>query len=266
MSLAELQYQKHFLVIDSIDRNRSSYPTASTYTMPLPTVYRNIVSARLVSAEIPLSFYQFSASIGNTSVTINSTTVTIPDGNYTGTTLASALGSVITAVIASATVAFSASTQKITITSTGSFTLTATASNLGRYLGFEAGVFSSAPNNITSQRVVITQPYKYILLDIEGLNNMDECGRDGIHSAFSKIPVKGGSDGTIFLNENDCITNTSLARLPIGRLDRLQVKWRFHDGQLVDFNNVEHALTLEIVCIENQLNNLSTIPTPMREK
>lgn len=262
----EIQYQRHIITIDSADRS-VAYPSSSAYTIQLPADFKNIVRARLISAEIPGSFYVFAAALGNTSLKVNTTVVTIPDGNYTVTTLTAAVETAIKTVLASATVTFNATTRKITIANTGAFSIDATIGGLAQLLGFNSAVVNSTGNQISAPRPMTALPYTYILLDIENFNRIDECGgAPGIHGAFAKVPLRNGSGADLFLNEQDCISNPSALRLPQGRTDRLQIRWRFHDGKLVDFNNVNHSFTLELTCVENQLNPLGAVPTPMREK
>ncbi|NBS71544.1 hypothetical protein EBT31_21930, partial [bacterium] len=77
----------HTVLVDSRDRLDTPGATSSHYVIRLPSILKRVVSARLVSAEIPASFYIFRNTYGNTSldVTVNGVakTVTIPDGNYT---------------------------------------------------------------------------------------------------------------------------------------------------------------------------------------
>jgi hypothetical protein len=44
---------KHYINIDSADRNTAAYPTPSSYQITLPSRYRNIWEARLVNIGIP---------------------------------------------------------------------------------------------------------------------------------------------------------------------------------------------------------------------
>jgi uncharacterized iron-regulated membrane protein len=83
------------LHIDSRDRNPLS--SQSSYTVKLPKTYENVYSVTLKSAEIPFSWYVFSTNNGNTTFQVstddgaNYSTITIANGNYTGTELATQL-------------------------------------------------------------------------------------------------------------------------------------------------------------------------------
>lgn len=106
--------------VDSRDRNYAVHPSSSSFTVDLPETLKNVSSAALVSAELPLSYYVFSASRHNTSlaVTLDGAThlVTIPDGNYTASTMASALKTALdTAFSASFTVAIDPASMRCTI-------------------------------------------------------------------------------------------------------------------------------------------------------
>lgn len=49
----QLKTVKKFLVIDSGDRDTKKYPTNGDFVVYLPRVYENVVSVRLVAAELP---------------------------------------------------------------------------------------------------------------------------------------------------------------------------------------------------------------------
>ena len=39
----------------------------------------------------------------------------------------------------------------------------------------------------------------------------------------------------------------------LGRLDRIQIGLHYHDGTIIDFNDMDHSLTLEIECLEHMM-------------
>jgi hypothetical protein len=68
------------------------------YTFTLPQPINDIKSIRANNAEIPLSFYAISASLGNNVMGVGSTLITIPDGNYTELSLKVALNKLLASV------------------------------------------------------------------------------------------------------------------------------------------------------------------------
>lgn len=61
-----------------------------SYTCTLPQPINDVKSVKANNIELPISFYNISANLGNNVMQINSTLIRIPDGNYTVTTLRTA--------------------------------------------------------------------------------------------------------------------------------------------------------------------------------
>lgn len=257
--------QKHVLVLDSRDRMYDAYPTPSEYRVMLPKRYSNVVEARLVSAEIPSTFYVFGPGKTDVSVTLHrpgvgDTThlVSIPTANYTLTTMEKTLKNALdTAFDVDFTVVIDRTTYKATVGPTDeaySMTLDATVGagpsatdwGLAYYLGFDKTVVTGPV--VTSTRVVSLNPQTYILLDISELNGVDESsmyGEEVGFGCFAKIPFAVNSFEYMYLDTSRCTDLPVKLNPSIPRLDRLHIKWRFHDGTPIDFHGVEHSLTLE---------------------
>lgn len=82
------QYRTNILPYSSSPLS-SSYNTNFTFQLANP-IYR-AVSLTLYSYQLPTSWYAFSAAMGNTFFMYNGVVITIPDGNYTPTTLVAAI-------------------------------------------------------------------------------------------------------------------------------------------------------------------------------
>lgn len=137
----------------------------------------NIAALKIVEAQIPFSYYVFYAATADSNSSNNTftltesdgggaTTVTIPAGNYTSTTILTALASALNAASANShtyTVTYSSTTQLLTITSNAgganTFTLTFGTSvndpgwnNPRLWLGFSGGA------NISTTGQVLVAP------------------------------------------------------------------------------------------------------------
>jgi hypothetical protein len=66
-----------------------------SYTFTLPQPINDVRSISVNNAEIPVSFYNISAAMGNNVMKVGSTLVTVPDGFYTSVTLRTALNAVL---------------------------------------------------------------------------------------------------------------------------------------------------------------------------
>ena len=281
---------KHVILIDSADRDTVSY-TQGKYTIMLPLEYKQVCKVRLVTAEVPFSFYINSSakltSTFNIKIGANTQTCTIPDGSYTIYTLSDAITN---AVAANATfkalspaftivVSIDPATLKMTMTGTHQFSLDTTTTltsttlwGLAYNMGFVKNALHDSTQvdattfTLTGTKPTNTIPNKYIILDINNLNFMDETqpvplnnrslafGGNGTHkSAFAKIPVTGAPFDLILFDAGNSHYNEVIMNPVLGRLDRIQIGWHYHDGTIIDFNDMDHSLTLEIECLEHMM-------------
>ena len=246
--------------IDSRDRDFARDPGSSEFTVLLPEALKNVSSSVLVTAEIPLTYYVFSAARGNTSLLVSfggvAKTVTIPDGNYSTTTMAAALKAALDAAFgATFTVTFDPASMKCTIAATGALAVDATATakptewGLGYYLGFAGGVVTSGTNAVTGTRVASMNPENYLLIDIEELNGLSQCALYATGGAgrrtFAKVPLNGDSYQYNYYDK--ALTYVEL-RPQLTKVERLRVSLRYHDGTLVDLNGAEWSMSLEFSC------------------
>jgi hypothetical protein len=277
--------RKYTVLIDSRDREYETYPDPGEYRIKLPREYKNVASARLLTLEMPSSYYVFSAATENVTMRIavyNSAgtsieaeeSVSIPDGNYTSDTIVKALKTALTGAFVALGITFQIqmdpTTLKISISTVEGRLLrldgaygasdAPTQWGLAYYLGFDKSVYEAA--TLTSPRLVSLNPYTYILLDIEELNAVEEMGLygDGTtgRGAFAKIPCAVNSFRYVSIDNSSSTTDVPLFP-PLGKLHHLRIKFRFHDGHVVDFKDVEHSFSLEISCIHPGIKAAHTI-------
>lgn len=256
--------------IDSIDRDSHLYPLPTQYKFKLPTAFKNVVAIRLLSMEIPMSYYVFTTAKGNTSFLIkepsvnNFVTITIPDGNYTIPDLCSAIQDVLISVTGNSTytVCYNTSTLKINISNiTNEFRIdTITGSlpqglfwGLGYFLGFDKGIYISTNKSLTGLRIMNINPYNYMILDLGDLNMIQEGLT--VKGYFTKVPLNVNNFNYVYLTPECCSYNIAKYDPPIGRLDTISVLWRFHDGTKIDFNGYNHSFMIEIITGEGRLNH-----------
>lgn len=286
------------LLVDSRDRQITHDSHPGSYTVTMPTVYQNIYAANLRSIELPLSFYTFSACAKNTtmSVTYGSTTadVTIPDGNYNllDGTFVKALEDALNGADLGTTsfvVEYSTTTNKLVFTApTNAFSFNfakslpadtscgaavafpfSTCWGLGYYLGFRqtvrTAVLSGGNYVLVSDFAANADPTTYILMEIANLNKNDESAIDNrrngtIDGSFAKIPLDGNSGDYVFLTDTGTYPlNRHVYQPPVGKLNTLQIKFRYHDGRVIDFNGVEHSFTLELELLDNNFDEFSSV-------
>lgn len=254
------------ILLDSRDRDVAKYPNPSDYVIKLPTTYNNVTSARLVSAEIPSSFYVFTAKKSNTTlrVTLSPSSVediVIPDGNYGFSTIETALEKALNTAFSGDGVTFTVTIDRVTLKTTltcsdvsktiGINTTTqSAATGLAHYLGFGATI--TGTGSVTSPGVASLNPESYLLISIDPLDRVDvsSVGGGGCERVFAKVPVAVNSFDLCFYDKQ--ITCNAILP-PIAKLDQVRVRMMFHSSsELIDFNGVDHSLTLEVTCSQTR--------------
>lgn len=240
------------LLVDSRDRNYETYPNPAKYRVQLPRVYRNVTAAQLLSAEIP-GFYVFSSARHNVSlrVTLGAAThvVTIPDGTYAPAALVVALNASLADAFGSGVLVGSIVNETFRLTGSGAVSVDTNDAlargaewGLGYYLGFDRNAVVTAANVLVAPNAVVTMVASHICIDIDELSAADETAYGGcVGKTFAKIPWSSTGAGYVFFDK--CIVRNYVN---VTRLDRLHVTLRHPGGELVDFQGMEHSLTLEL--------------------
>ena len=255
----------HTVLVDSRDRDFGAYPTPNAYRVRLPTTYRNVVAARLLSAEVPRSFYVFSSAARNTSFDLTlggqTWTLRLPDGNYTLPSLAQNLVVMLEGAIDLAwRVLVSPATNKLTMMNDEGrpFSVAAgpDASNaptdwgLLYYLGFDKPGGETAVGRLESPRPATFHGVSYVLLDIEELRGVSEGGMYGGQTGprpLAKLAMDPSDDGMVIMDTAKCLFELCEQRPAVTKLHELHVSFRFHDLRAVDFNMVDHSFALQLI-------------------
>lgn len=246
--------QSHFVTVDSVDRDANVYPSQGSYRVWLPRTYKRVVAARLLSIILPNSFYAFTASSGNTTIEVSVdggplVPATIPDGNYTADSMASALQDALGAAFPGLTFAVSVDQDTSLIASIttvqGAVLAVDPSSRLAYLLGFRA---SASGTVVSGTALVNVMPVTYVMMDVEELSGMDEgaVGGDAVgKGCFAKIPVAGAFEYVI--RDPNVAPLLSDQPVPVATLQTLTVTFRQHDGTVLDFRGMDHSFVLEVV-------------------
>ncbi len=155
---------------DEYHTNVTSTDLTASYSMTLPERLNDVKSIEVTNIEFPISYYNISKNLGNNSLTIDSTLYTIPDGNYTATSLMAQLNT-------TTGLSFSESDHRVSIASAAGKTISFQVnsekyhikSKLGWLLGFRKITYDLT-NGITGESIInITGP-KYLFLALEEYN------------------------------------------------------------------------------------------------
>ena len=198
--------------IDSAIRLVSSMDTytTDTFVCELADPLLNVVSISLLSIELPVSWYTFSADKGTTSFVLSvdsgTYTITIPDGNYTLVSLFNAIKDIVTSItLLNFYVSYNDVSGKVTFTmdqaftiiwydkyNTFNLTMTTLNNNLGKILGFTSPIITSQLNSITSQGIVDISGTKYIMLALndylQNRLNTNIIGMNTLPKLKNKMP------------------------------------------------------------------------------
>lgn len=256
------------VVVDSRDRDLERHPHPNAYDVRLTEPLRHVVRARLISAEIPSTFYVFSKTLGNTTLYIKvsgvQAEVQIPDGNYGIENMVKALDYSLSQVFPTLRLEVIADpiTHRIGLQSldqppipfsihTGDYIDGKNHWGLGYYLGFprNANIYSQ-DGRLEGTRPVILNPETYMMLDIAEFGSVQEMGIHGNArlsgtKPFAKIPIQVRTFEYTFIDKPFGINEM---HPPIQEVGKLSIRWRFHDGTPVDFEDVDHSFTLEVLC------------------
>jgi hypothetical protein len=84
-----------------------------------------------------------------------------------------------------------------------------------------------------------------------------------VNSAFAKIMITTTPFNESFESSNGFLNNMSFFNPPMERLSKLEFKFRFHNGRLVDFQKYPFHFTVEVNSLRNELSKTYNIRTPM---
>jgi hypothetical protein len=84
-----------------------------------------------------------------------------------------------------------------------------------------------------------------------------------INSAFAKIMITTTPFNESFESSNGFLNNMSFFNPPMERLSKLEFKFRYHNGRLVDFQKYPFHFTVEINTLKNEIARTYNIRTPM---
>lgn len=117
----------------------------------------------------------------------------------------------------------------------------------------------------------------YYVLDIEGLNKIDECSvgadRSGYpDGVFAKIPTNEQNTVTsiVFYNDHSAPENEGHYTPAIGKLDRMHIRTRLHSqkqsGDYIYWKSGELSLTFEIEMLDNVFDDFSSFESRIADR
>jgi len=275
------------LNLNSCFRNNYYQSNPCDFQYIIPSEIKNVLSMRLVSIEIPNSWYLFSSIKKNNTFSIEIDSerekteynITIPDGNYDSDTLQHYLNSTYFCdsglesplkYIRFSINNYSLKTSFEIIDSDDAnirFSLifiqniNQNAMNtFGWSLGFRLGSYLSVNDKICSEGLFDAGGDRYIFLSINDYqynsnsSNM-VCFDKSIlnEDVIAKIPMINGKFSLIVNDNNNSLAKIRRYNGPIN-LSRLQIKIIDKFGTVIDLNNMDYSLTLELELLYESFN------------
>jgi hypothetical protein len=288
---------RKLLTVHSEDRDVNKWRNANFFEIVLPESIKNVQSMRLVQSSMPSHFYNISEQLQNNKMVVNGHNVIVPDGFYSPDNLANAITDAkVDMSYNSITQKFQFhDVSNVDFTKHCGYKETCaeqhpgvwtqyTKWGLGSYLGFEkknytfeiSGGSLVAPHfpKLDGEQVIYMEVDKYNSYDelypysasTSSLYNNDYAAR--VNSAFAKIPlIKSPQPGcvppeSIYDSRNGNLQNVSYFDPPMERVQKLKFKFRYHNGMLVDFQDMPFNFTIEFNCLHNEIEKVLTVKIP----
>ena len=261
------------------------YSTASTnFNIQLPLNMDNVLQMQLSSIELPTSYYVVSKQYNNNYFTIivngKSNVITIPDGNYTQTTIMEIINTQLT--LAGAPFSYISFIINLTNTTTGSAQTmvgpngtgvvtelelnfqydrigiedrgTPLPLKLGWNLGFRNGAYVGNTNYVSESVVDLTGP-RYFYLVVDDYNNNVN---NNFYSAFNssilnknilaRISSQANNYNILQQNNLNIVTTPREYFGPIN-LYAMNIQLLDEYGRIVDLNNMDFSFCLTLITV-----------------
>lgn len=262
-----------YINIDTRFREEYNYLQTSNYNITLPERITDVKSMRVVSAEIPITFFNISSALGNNFFyiidSINPTTlikISITDGNYNLTTLTSVINTNVSSYLTYST---NNTYSKFTVASGKTITINFAVnidgtpdkfnfkSKLGWLLGFRNPTYKLS-SNITSEGLIDINGPRYLYLAIEEFNKGNQSSFvPALYSSLlnKNIIARISLNNTIYNFGNILPTNNfnglllSDTRSYTGKIDllKLNIQLLNENGIPVNLNGMDFSCCLEVI-------------------
>jgi hypothetical protein len=232
-----------YFVLNSADRNITSYPNPNDYFIELFEDIQDVISVELKYANIKHN--EYNVTNYNNKIIISKSSVqteyTIPVGEYSGSTIAAALS-----MATGLTTTYNSINKHVIFASNEAFSLIPSATfqndSMMKILGFTNTTQNAIWNSTTNQYeaestyAIDLEPNNAIVINIDAMN-VRVSNNNTLNKAFGIIPKNYNN-----IQTTDKYTIKKVFNPPVGRIDKLHIK--FHDvyGNPYDFQNRDHIL------------------------
>lgn len=232
-----------YINIDSKDRTNGDEFDFDINNQPI----QNKKYINIKSIEMPIGWYNIRnfnnilkfKIYDSVDMLVNSYSITLENGNYTGANIIAILQSLMNAVISgtTTTITYSTITNKITISLTNSFYIEIIETELSKILGFSN--LQKGQSNINSVNCCNLNFDNYIILNIKGAQSQYN------NNISIKLPVNVNQGQVLNLIGNNDLFNQKLEILD-NVLYNLHIKITDKYGQSLSNNGIDWSMTIEL--------------------
>ena len=253
------------LCIDSLFRSNYDTTSANNFIYKLPDQFKNIVSMKIVSVELPVMWYMFSNEQKNNIFTLNSKEYKIIQGNYTVDTFNYFYTS---NNITEFQINVNPQTSKTTITLSGNIVSTINFNvpllslnqTAGWMLGFRKSTYildSTNDYSITSESSFGSTVDNYFFIEVDDYHNnfitdsiVSVIQKNGQSSylgknIMAKIPITTNFNTILQNTSSDGLFKTRDYLGPV-RLEKLQLRLLNRFGELISLNSNDYSISIEL--------------------
>lgn len=275
---------KKNLNIDTRFRDNYYLSASTNFNIQLPLNIDNVLQMQLTSIELPTSYYVVSKQYNNNYFTIvvngQTAVITIPDGNYSQTTIMDIINtqlnlegapfSYISFIINLTSTRTGSAQTMVGPNGTGGVTelqlnfqydkngiedrVTPLPLKFGWNLGFRNGIYSGVTNYVSESIVDLTGPrYFYLVID-DYNNNVNNSFYSAFNSSIlnknilARISLQSNNYNILEQNNLNIITTPREYFGPIN-LTTMNIQLLDEYGRIVDLNNMDFSFCLTLVVI-----------------
>lgn len=278
-----------YISLDTKFRDEYNYNSVVNYNLTLPERINQVKSLRVLSVNLPMTFYNVSSNMDNNVFTLRfdstSQVITVPEGNYTQTTLTNTINSLLPTDVSlsfscgtdvsfgSSRFTFKPNTSKKSLTISFAVDVSGNTnkynvkSHLGWLLGFRkpSYTFSSThPDNavfssIGSEGILDLSGKKYLFLALDEFSNASHSSsflsylsrsvvnRNIIARIDMDMRIPFGSYETANLRNGLLVSDMRTYSNERVDLQKCNIQLVDEYGQPVSLNNMDFSLCLELV-------------------
>ena len=261
-----------YINIDTQFRDEYNYLKTSNYNITLPERVNEIKDLKVTNIEIPLTYFIISENLGNNyfKITVSGTesVITIADGNYTSSSLQTAINTALSGKNLSCTLTQNSFSSFVTSSGTIKIQFDVDKygysdkynfkSKLGWLLGFRNTTYDLTTNDTTSEGFLNLNGPNYLYLAVDEFNkssNQNSFSSPLFSSMFNKnilarivIDHKNYTFGDVLVASIDNGYLLSYTRNYTGKIDlqKLNIQLLNETGIPMNLNSLDFSFCLEV--------------------